>query len=144
MKGPPNRVTKILSANDTGQTGAHMAGILVPRRDRLLAFFPSLDVREKNPRCELDFVDDSKVRWTFAFIYYNNRFFGGTRNEYRLTGMTEFLRRHNARAGDTVVLARDAQGAYRIGIEHAEPSAANTEGTSSRLKLGTSWRVIEI
>jgi len=34
------RYAKLLSANDTGETGGHQAGILVPKSDaELLAFF---------------------------------------------------------------------------------------------------------
>ena len=144
MKDRPTRITKVLSANDTGETGGHQSGILVPREARLLAFFPSLNDREKNPRCLLHFVDDWHERWAFAFIYYNNRFFGGTRNEYRLTRMTEFFRRRNAQPGDSLILERDEHGAYRIGFERFDSPAASTSGTATRLRLGTSWRVIDI
>jgi hypothetical protein len=137
-------VTKVLSANDTGETGGHQAGILVPRENRLLAFFPALNGNEKNPRCSLHFVDEWQERWTFAFIYYNNRFFGGTRNEYRLTRMTDFFRRRNARTGDSLILTRDEHGGYRIGIERFDSSAVSAGDKTARLKLGTGWRVIDI
>jgi len=91
--------------------------MLVPKESSVLAFFPTLNPREKNPRCSLSFRDDWQDRWTFAFIYYNNRFFGGTRNEYRLTRMTDFLRRRNAKPGDTIILTRDENDSYRITIE---------------------------
>jgi hypothetical protein len=140
----PTRITKVLSANDTGETGAHQSGILVPREERLLAFFPALDGREKNPRCLLHFVDEWHERWAFAFIYYNNKFFGGTRNEYRLTRMTAFFRRRNAKPGDSLVLTCDAQGAYRIGVERFDAPNVSAGSTTTRLQLGTSWRVIDI
>lgn len=144
MRYRPNRVTKVLSANDTGETGGHQSGILVPREDRLLSFFPALNGREKNPRCVLRFVDEWQEQWTFAFIYYNNRFFGGTRNEYRLTRTTEFFRRRNAKAGDSLVLTRDEHGGYRIGIQRSDSPSVSAEEKTTRLKLGTGWRVIDI
>ncbi|TPN68808.1 hypothetical protein FJ980_32960, partial [Mesorhizobium sp. B1-1-5] len=36
-------IAKALSANDTGDTGGHQAGILVPKEEGILAFFPELD-----------------------------------------------------------------------------------------------------
>ena len=87
------QITKTLSANDVGETGGHQAGILVPKEREILSFFPSLNPRDKNPRVTLVFREpDGITRWDFNFIYYNNRFFGGTRNEYRLTCMTKYFR----------------------------------------------------
>ena len=97
---PPERsaaITKELSRNDTGETGGHQAGMLIPRDPEILLFFPKLDPKEYNPRHRLVFRDPLGSKWTFSFIYYNNRFFGGTRNEYRLTCMTPFIRAHNLR-----------------------------------------------
>jgi len=59
---------KILSANDTGLTGGHQAGILVPKGDReLLAFFPALDPGLENPDTWLDVTDEDgqprRLRW---------------------------------------------------------------------------------
>jgi hypothetical protein len=79
-------IEKTLSANDTGETGAHQAGICVPKNREILGFFPQLDVKVKNPRVPVDVIDDAGREWTFAFIYYNNRRFGGTRNEYQSIG----------------------------------------------------------
>lgn len=144
MRDRPNRVTKVLSANDTGKTGGHQSGILIPRDDRLLAFFPTLNDREKNPRCLLHFVDEWQERWTFAFIYYNNRFFGGTRNEYRLTRMTDFFRRRNAKTGDSLILTRDEHSGYRVSVARFDSAAASVGEKTTRLRLGTGWRVIDI
>jgi hypothetical protein len=141
MRERPTRISKVLSANDVGDTGAHQAGMLIPKEFRLLAFFPMLNPSEKNPRCSLNFKDDWQDRWTFAFIYYNNRFFGGTRNEYRLTRMTDFLRRRNTKPGDTIILLRDENDSYRITVERLAQAQPSAQG---RLKLGTGWRVVEI
>ena len=47
---PPLAITKELSANDTGHTGGHQAGILIPKNSRILSFFPKLGTESKNPR----------------------------------------------------------------------------------------------
>ena len=86
-----NAIEKMLSRNDTGETGGHQAGILIPKKPEILSFFPSLNSEEKNPRLLITFHDHMGEQWSFYFIYYNNKFFGGTRNEYRLTGMTKYL-----------------------------------------------------
>ena len=35
-----NAIEKTLSKNDTGETGGHQAGILVPKEPDILGFFP--------------------------------------------------------------------------------------------------------
>ncbi len=134
----PAAITKELSRNDTGETGGHQAGILIPRSELILAFFPPLDPLIKNPRHSLVFVDTSGEKWNFSYIFYNNRFFGGTRNEYRLTCMTPFLRSANLKAGDKLTLHRE-ESTYGITYERALQYNATT-----RLKLGSTWRVIPI
>ena len=141
----PSSIQKMLSRNDTGETGAHQAGFLVPRDPTILSFFPSLDSQQKNPRHHLAFCDDVGERWEFAFIYYNNKYFGGTRDEYRLTRMTSFLRARNLCAGDTVVLTRSEQG-YRITCRKADPAEATAKaaGGAARLKLRHGWKIVSI
>jgi hypothetical protein len=131
----------MLSRNDTGETGGHQAGILVPKDPEVLAFFPLLDTSEKNPRHIMTFGDNFGDKWTFAFIYYNNAFFGGTRNEYRLTRMTPYLRRHNLKSGDTITLHRSQDGIYTITYRRLRETQQSTDGT---LKLGTNWKVVPI
>lgn len=133
-------ITKVLSLNDTAETGAHQAGILVPKRPEILAFFPDLDGGRKNPRVTLRFTDPAGTEWDFAFIYYNNRFFGGTRNEYRLTRMTPFLRSHGLRAGDTLILKCDKAG--RRWIAYDRQGARRV--SERRLSLGHGWKVISM
>lgn len=134
----PTAISKALTRNDTGETGGHQAGILIPKDAIILSFFPSLDQTAKNPRHLLRLSDPSEHEWQFAFIYYNNRLFGGTRNEYRLTCMTSFLRSANLKAGDVLTLNRDGHR-YRISYRRANSPPAN-----ERIKLGTSWRVVQI
>ncbi|NLK89115.1 MAG: hypothetical protein GX276_03090 [Clostridiaceae bacterium] len=131
-------IEKVLSANDTGETGGHQAGILVPKEPRILGFFPSLNVHTKNPRAVLDMLDDTGHEWTFHFIYYNNRFFGGTRNEYRITGMTAFFREFNLRTGDAVIFRR-------ISAKHLNISYRRAAAMQNRkiIHLSSTWKVIK-
>jgi hypothetical protein len=132
-------ITKYLSRNDAGETGGHQAGMLIPRDPEILSFFPRLNPKEYNPRHQLTFRDPLGTKWTFSFIYYNNKFFGGTRNEYRLTCMTPFMRAHNLHAGDKLTLSRDEESRFNVGYDRQHESAAD-----DRLKLGTSWRIVKL
>ena len=128
-------IEKILSPNDTGETGGHQAGILVPKESEILAFFPKLDPSVKNPRVVLDMHDDTGGEWTFCFIYYNNRFFGGTRNEYRLTGMTAFFREFNLKAGDKIILRHESSRSLHISYKRSQEQG-------KVLKLSLTWKVV--
>ena len=91
---------KTLSANDVGTTGGHMGGILVPKEDgELLAFLPRLDSSEMNPSAWIDCQTPDGNTLRLRFVYYNNRMHAsnGTRNEYRITYLTKFLRDANAK-----------------------------------------------
>ncbi len=70
-------LSKVLSKNDTGETGSHQAGILIPKQEDILCFFPPLTVEEKNPRHKLKFSDGYDKCWKLIFIYYNNNFLTG-------------------------------------------------------------------
>lgn len=135
-----NAIEKILSRNDTGETGGHQAGILIPKKQELLSFFPSLDSTEKNPRFLITFNDHLDEQWSFSFIYYNNKFFGGTRNEYRLTGMTRYMNAYNLKSGDTLTLSRNVDGFYSVNYKKSSVQKKSGE----RLKLSNSWKVVKI
>ena len=146
----PKSITKLLSANDTGETGGHQAGILVPKNGDILSFFPDLGCSEKNPRVSLCFTDEGQKDWKFTFIYYNNKFFDekGTRNEYRLTGMTAYLRESGLVSGDSIILSRDDSDSYFIRYERAHKVSVKQIATAdgkciNRLSIGGSWKVID-
>jgi hypothetical protein len=135
-------ITKKLSANDVGINGAHQAGILVPKDKNILSFFPALNAGTKNPRMNLvvrETTDGS--RWEFNFIYYNNRLFGGTRNEYRLTCMTKYLRAIDAKVGDDLVFSKDENGSIHVDHVRATGGSAkiNDDGV---LVLSGGWKII--
>jgi hypothetical protein len=130
-------ISKVLSPNDVGITGAHQAGMLIPKRQEILSFFPKLGNNQKNPRFLLVFFDDSNQRWEFSFIYYNNSFFGGTRNEYRLTRMTKFIKSNNLKIGDEVILSNDTDGCKKVSYRRS------LQQTTGKLKLSGEWKIIE-
>lgn len=95
--------TKPLTANDTGESGAHQAGIHIPKGEKeLIAFLPELNPVQKNPDAWISCRDEFGKDWDFRYIYYNNKLHdaGGTRNEYRLTHMTKYFREASAKEGD--------------------------------------------
>jgi hypothetical protein len=104
------QIKKVLTANDVGLTGSHQAGMLVPKSDpELLRFFPRLNHRVLNPRADVNLsIPELGQQRTLQFIYYNNkRVAGGTRDEFRLTGMTSIFRALGAQPEDCVILTRD-------------------------------------
>lgn len=131
-------ISKVLSPNDLGETGGHQAGILIPKKPEILGFFPSLTTDVKNPRHLLTFRDDHDGRWDFPFIYYNGKFFDGTRNEFRLTGMTGYFREAGLVAGDELILEKGAAGGRRIAFRRAR-SASVEDGV---LRLGGGWKMV--
>lgn len=135
-------IAKKLSANDTGETGGHQAGLLIPRQGPMLKFFPKLDAALYNPRKVIDVVDENGTDWTFNYIYYNNAFFSGTRNEYRLTGMTKFLREHLLKTGDTLVFEHDGGRKYRVRIRRKNAVEIRPDGRKV-LHLTGDWIVID-
>lgn len=116
--------------------------MLIPKDVKILEFFPKLAANTLNPRCHLVFADASGESWEFAFIYYNNRFFGGTRNEYRLTRMTRYIRENDLVQGDQVTLTRsgDQWGVYSTRAK----DIASVERGRFVLKLGSGWKIIDL
>lgn len=133
------KISKLLSLNDTGESGAHQAGILVPKEQEILSFFPKLDKDTKNPREDLLFQDESGYQWKFTFIYYNNKFYGGTRNEFRLTGMTRFFRENNLKAGDELFLSSEEKGVMSISYKKQ-----TKVDVMDPIRLKGTWKVIKI
>ena len=99
---------KFLSANDTGDTGGHQAGIYVAK-NAISILFDTPGVKGENRdryvkiRWQNDFTTDSR------FIYYGT----GTRNEYRITRFGRgfpFLRTEHT--GDLFVLVKNSTEDY--------------------------------
>ncbi|MCK4814147.1 hypothetical protein KA005_00130 [bacterium] len=136
--GKTRAITKVLSSTDTGETGSHQAGAHIPKAYQILSFFPALEEDIKNRRTSLYFKDIEGIKWHFSFIHYNNRYYGGTRNEYRLTGMTKYFKKYGLKTGDRLTLRQNEAGEYSI--EHIKSS----EQPEDVLYLGNTWKVVNI
>jgi len=132
-------ISKVLSGNDTGETGSHQAGIYVPKDGQILSFFPKLPSSLKNPRKDLIVTDREGNEWGFIFVYYNNKHFGGTRDEYRLTCMTKFIGHHHLKIGDTLTLSKTSSDSYRVDYIRSSDNSAGKV-----LRLGNRWRAVNI
>lgn len=132
------RYEKQLTANDTGATGGHQAGIHIPKSKKdLLGFLPPLDSATKNPDAWLKMRDDAGIIWHFRYVYYNNSFHdeGGTRDEYRITHMTGYFRAVGASPGDILVLA-GSHDRCQFAISVRKRELADTAGaTPVRVRL---------
>ena len=104
-------ISKYLSGSDIGSTNTHQSGIYIPKN--VLDFFPKLNKNSKNPRKAISFRDVYGEKWNFNYIYYNNKLFGGTRNEYRLTGIHRFIVSRNLKEQDLIKLVNE-NGHYFI------------------------------
>jgi HKD family nuclease len=108
--------SKQLSPNDCGETGSTQFGVTVPKLD--IGFFPVLDTSTKNPEVWIEVVDEGGNTHDWRFIYFNNKFFDddGTRDEYRLTSTTPYLKQQQARGGQTLELRRLGARLYSVTI----------------------------
>lgn len=148
------RFVKILSANDVGATGAHMAGIAIPKGNHgLIGFLPKLDPSKPNPSEEIDCETDSGEVLRLRYVYYNNKMHvpKGTRNEYRITHLTGFLREANAKEGDTFEISRPSPaGRYRIRViskaraleKSPDKKSPDTDNGPVRIRLSSAWRQV--
>lgn len=136
--------SKALSANDVGATGGHQGGILIPKSNvELLAFLPPLDPAVKNPDAWIECVDGSGALREFRFVYYNNKLHDpkGTRNEYRITHMTDYFREVGAGEGDTFEISRDEnKGHYDVRVirQSIEPVKLEEEQVF-RIRITSGW-----
>ena len=79
---------KRLSGNDTQATGAHQAGPYVPKGDAFRIFPELYQPGTLNPRVNFQAAAASHNHSAKVnIIWYNNKLFGGTRNETRITGL---------------------------------------------------------
>lgn len=135
--------TKQLTANDTGESGSHQAGIHVPKGEKeLIAFLPSLDASIKNPDTWLSCFDIDGREWSFRYVFYNNKLHdpGGTRDEYRITHMTKFFKAFGASEGDSfMITGREGAPEYRISI--IPDTSSNQYPEQGQIKLA-GWKRI--
>jgi len=107
---------KFISANDSGETGGHQAGFLIPK-SAISAFIDEPRVRGEN------FTKNIRIEWDDGFItdsvfkYYGKR----TRNEYRLTRFGQnFNFRERIQTGDLLVMSRIEHDYFRAFILKSE------------------------
>jgi Restriction endonuclease EcoRII, N-terminal len=129
--------TKVLSDNDVGATKSHQAGFLIPKSLIKDGLFDALSDEKLNPRIRLKFVDHkNQSTHYFNFIYYNNKLFGGTRHEYRLTGMTKWIKDNGLRSGDSIEISRDSSFEYSVFIQKTKRRAQTLSSESWILLYG--------
>ena len=120
MKDFKEQLFKILSRNDTGETGGHQSGISIPKSVATSEVFPKMTRMFLNPRREISFTDEGGKEWILQYIYYNDKYHGKPagkcHDEYRLTCTNAYIREHNIKAGDQVWFAIDEQGKRYIGF----------------------------
>lgn len=122
---------KKLSENDVGETKSHQAGFLIPKELVKNGLFEELTNQALNPRLRLkiiDMTDGTEIYGTY--IFYNNRLFGGTRLEYRLTGLTKWIKNHGLCSGDILKITRTNTHDYEIDILRGERRPSNLSDES--------------
>lgn len=119
-------VEKILSANDLSLNNSHQSGLLIPKKLVSQKFFPELTNSRQNPRVEVR-LHDAIYGGSIAanYIYYNNKYFGGTRSEYRLTGVISLLNDWNLKPGDGIIFERVSAYEYTVSFRKT-PRKATT------------------
>jgi hypothetical protein len=142
--------SKVLSPNDVGDTKSHQAGFLIPIRIAKLSYFPKLDVFLPNPRKTMNFVlDGSDLMLTLNYIYYNGKTLGfSTRNEFRLTGATQFIKKMELKAGDQLCFGWTDQKLYAIKPIKTENESVDLSWDSKMSQEGlfvtqNGWRIKE-
>lgn len=100
---------KVLSWNDCGRGRTHQSGILIPK-ELGRQIFSNSAIETKNPKISLElapfgFGQELRV----VITYYNSRKFGGSRDEFRLTRISTFLREADLHPGDTLIISFDQE-----------------------------------
>jgi hypothetical protein len=131
-------IVKTLSSTDVGHSRTHQSGILIPKVDTILEFFPSLDLTKRNPSCLVALYSAQMQRFTDArYIFYNTKDLGlGTRSEYRLTRIAGLLRELNAQPGDDLVFTHTSADDIQVTlIEQDVPKM------TGRVMLRNGWSI---
>lgn len=139
------KLYKILTRNDTGETHSHQSGITIPKLVADSGIFPDLGIDELNPREEVIFFDEENRAWSFQYIYYNDVFFGKSRekshNEHRLTCVREYIVENKIKSGDLIWFGMDEKGVRHIGYQKVEEPPKEKR---TLIKLTGNWRTVKI
>lgn len=131
-------ISKKLTKNDLGITGSHQGGICIPTEIIRLNFFPCLDSTQYNPRRIVPFHFKDRTVF-FNLIYYNNRLFKkGTRNEYRLTGMTKFLKENDCKENDVIEFSF-YEGSYHVEIIKQQENEQINHSLDRPIYIKSDW-----
>ena len=131
---------KILSDNDVGETGSHQAGVAIPKSNKeLLDFFPFLNPNNKNPEAMITCIDPDQETWKMRFIYYNGKLSGAsTRNEYRITRTSKFIKVWGAKSGDQMLFESTPHpGKYLISIKKQQSRNSSAKSPQAPLSKPT-------
>jgi hypothetical protein len=135
---------KLLTKNDTGETGGHQGGITIPKKNSVQTdFFPVLNSDEFNPEAWIFCKDPDGETWKMRYVYYNGKTFSprkSTRNEYRITYMTKFFSKWGAKTDDSVVFtATSTENYFDICIKNNEERTTQTSITTPKTVILRGW-----
>lgn len=142
------RIFKVLSRNDTGETGGHQSGISIPRAIASSPIFPEMSKNILNQRREINFIDEGGKEWVLQYIYYNDKYHGKPikkcHDEFRLTCTNAYIKEHNIKSGDQIWFAIDEDGVRYIGFlrDGQQPSYYKDEDGVTVIKI-KSWTNIK-
>jgi hypothetical protein len=141
-------VWKVLTANDTGETGSHQAGIHIPKHIVRLSFFPELDEESFNPECLIEtLVEPVGRRLAVRYVHYNGKLTGANgRDEYRITRTPRILDMVSARTGDLLRFRWLESGEMGISLHSGSGAdyASVAGGAVSSASGSNGWSVIQV
>lgn len=149
MKQFEEQLFKVLSRNDTGETGGHQSGISTPKNVASSSIFPKMSKLILNPRRDVTFTDEGGKEWNLQYIYYNDKYHGKPagkcHDEFRLTCTNAYIREHNIKSGDQIWFAIDEDGKRFIGFlrEGQEPKQTYKEEDGFVILKIRSWTSIK-
>lgn len=127
---------KRLTANDLGTTGSHQAGLHIPKS--LAEFFSALDGTALNPSVWLNVSANDGTEFRWRFVHYNNGIVkAGTRDEYRITYVRDYLRSVGATVGDVIELKRNENGKFDASV-----LSKGMEGDVLVLRTSGPWAMV--
>lgn len=97
--------------------------------------FPLLEDKQLNPRLIITLIDlENDYEYVVNYIKYNNRKFGGTRYEYRMTGVLGLIRHNALKPGDSIIFKRMNPETYSVKFERRSSKGwkAPSDGWSIR------------
>ena len=141
-------VWKVLTANDTGETGSHQAAIHIPKHIVRHGFFPPLNGESFNPECQIVArLEPGGWRLPLRYVYYNGKLSGvNGRDEYRLTGTPRIFDMLTARAGDLLRFRWLASGEMEISHhrDSGDDDGSVAGGSAPSSSPHNGWKVIQV